>query len=405
MPHKIVELELTALPRSIAVPEDCGGIAILLRMNDHPVGFVMLACRPGSIFAGNRLNAILKHIAGKTELEARSEDSAARFLGASLTVAICTRNRIDDLTRCVASLEAIRAEFPVSFEILIIDNAPSDDSTRRLVATRPGVRYICEPKQGLDFARNRALHESRSDILAFIDDDAVVDRGWLRGLARAIEQHPDAEAFTGPILPFELQTEAQILFERKGGFNRRFRQIRHGASMKRNCLYPFRGIAGSGCNMTFRRDLLLKLNGFDEALDTGTPLPGGGDLDMFHRVIESGATIVHVPDMMIFHRHRRTYSEFRHQMYSWDLGFMTYVMKTFHTSPKQRTKALAVIAVWAVRKIAKLLVSVATFRLQALDLTLAEVRGGTAGIFGEYQRSLARSENIRRTYSGQPVAH
>ena len=84
----------------------------------------------------------------------------------------------------------------------------------------PVVKYVMEPKPGLNFARNRALKESTGQMIAFIDDDVTVDRHWLEGLRRAIAQHPDAAAFTGLVLSSGLATEAQILFERGGGFEK-----------------------------------------------------------------------------------------------------------------------------------------------------------------------------------------
>ena len=54
-------------------------------------------------------------------------------------------------------------------------------------------------------------------------------------------------------------------------------------------VYPYGpGRFGAGCNMAVRRDVARRLGGFDEALDTGPPLPGGGDIDLFHRVLRQG---------------------------------------------------------------------------------------------------------------------
>lgn len=163
----------------------------------------------------------------------------------------------------------------------MVDNAPSNLQTKETVAGFPGVRYIMEPLAGLNFARNRALEEANSDLLAFLDDDVVVDSEWLVGLAETWSENPDAAAFTGLVLPFALDTEAQIIFETRGRFRKGFKKVRYGAYLPGNSIHPCgAGLFGTGANMAFRCDVLRVLGGFDEALDTGASLPGGGDLDM-----------------------------------------------------------------------------------------------------------------------------
>jgi hypothetical protein len=72
---------------------------------------------------------------------------------------------------------------------------------------------------------------------------------------------------------------------------------------------------GTGCNMAFRRSALDRLGGFDTALDAGTATGGGGDHDIFQRVIESGAALVYRPDVVVRHVHRRTEAELRRQLF------------------------------------------------------------------------------------------
>ena len=133
-----------------------------------------------------------------------------------MTVAICTRDRTEDLAICLDSLDRVDYE---DFEIVVVDNAPASDATRLLVERRGGrVRYVREPRPGLDWARNRAIAEATGDVVAFADDDVTVDPGWLRALAAAFGTDEAVAAVTGLVLPAELQTEAQVLFERYRSF-------------------------------------------------------------------------------------------------------------------------------------------------------------------------------------------
>jgi GT2 family glycosyltransferase len=285
------------------------------------------------------------------------------------------------------------------FEVLVVDNAPSDERTHEVVESRPTVRYVREPKPGLDFARNRAVQDATGEILAFLDDDVTVDHGWLDGLREAWSENPDAAAFTGLVLPYELETDAQVLFEQGGGFRRGFEKIRYGQMLPGNPLHPCgAGIFGAGCNMAFRREILLKLGGFDDALDTGAPLPGGGDLDIFYRVIRAGYPLVYEPRYLVFHQHRRETEKLRRQYWSWGLGLMAFVTKSYQSDPAQRPKLKRLVKWWFRYQLGQVKQRLKKRHPLPLPMLLAELTGGITGLLGEYQRSQRRIEQIRRQY-------
>jgi GT2 family glycosyltransferase len=233
--------------------------------------------------------------------------------------------------------------------------------------------------------------------VAYIDDDAVVDGGWLEGFDEAWRENPDAGAITGLVLPFELATEAQVLFEQRGGFRRGFDKRRfHGRRMPEFGWYPHgSGNFGAGCNMVFRRDVLLRIGGFDEALDTGPPLPGGGDLDIFYRVARSGEPIVYEPRLLVFHQHRRDYAGLRRQYWSWGTGFMAFVTKHFALERGERRRWVMLIRWWIGYQLRRLSRSLVGRGDQPSDLVAAELLGGLIGLCGVYPRSQRRSARIR----------
>jgi GT2 family glycosyltransferase len=153
--------------------------------------------------------------------------------------------------------------------------------------------------------------------------------------------------------------------------------------------------------MVFRRSVLLQLGGFDDALDTGAPLPGGGDLDMFYRVVRAGHPLVREPKMVVYHQHRREYSKLRHQVWTWGLGSMAFVSKSWKTDPTQRPKIRRWILWWLSYQLSKVFVPFLRRNRKPWpwDLVTSEIAGGVAGLFGEYKRSQARVEAIRRQYS------
>src|SRR5258705_12613799 len=108
------------------------------------------------------------------------------------TVIICTRDRPSELEACLRGVQLL--DYP-EFEILVLDNAPSNVQTREL-AQQFHVRYTLEPVAGLSRARNRGAQESSSELIAYIDDDAVPQKNWLEELAREFDD-PQVAALSG----------------------------------------------------------------------------------------------------------------------------------------------------------------------------------------------------------------
>jgi glycosyltransferase involved in cell wall biosynthesis len=123
------------------------------------------------------------------------------------TVAICTWNRAALLSKVLAQLTRVQSPTD-GWEVLVVNNNSTDDTESVLdnFAGRLPLRRACEPNQGLSHARNTALGQAKGEYIVWIDDDVFVDLDWLGAYARAIEQHPDAAFFGGPIRPrFEVQ--------------------------------------------------------------------------------------------------------------------------------------------------------------------------------------------------------
>ena len=75
-------------------------------------------------------------------------------------------------------------------------------------------RYVREERPGLSWARNRAIIESRSDVIAFCDDDCVMEPETLRGVAAVLARNPDVDAVTGLVEPLRLGGSSDELFDR-----------------------------------------------------------------------------------------------------------------------------------------------------------------------------------------------
>ena len=409
---RLATIDLARPLPSITLANDETGVGLTIRLDGQPIGFLLRDLPPGAMLAPDAVGRLL----GPGERLALLEERIRRELCVtagppaavpSLTAVVCTHDRPVLLARCLESLVVLRArgvERTPALEILVVDNAPSDGATRNVAARFPDVRYLCEPISGLDFARNRALQEATGDFVAYFDDDVTVDPGWLEGFVEACSAHPDAAAVTGPVLPLELATRAQVEFERLGGFRHDFRKTRFGVTLAGNETYPCgAGIFGAGCNMALRRDAVRSIGGFDEALDTGARLPGGGDLDIFYRLVRAGYVIVSEPRCLVLHQHRRTHEELRRQLWTWGLGFMAFLAKSYRADPTQRGKFRQLLAWWFVSKARLLAGRIVGREAPTVDLILAELAGGAVGLCGEYGRSCRRIERRRRAPTRQRV--
>jgi glycosyltransferase involved in cell wall biosynthesis len=410
--YALVDIEVTHPIGGLSLAAGEVGAAVLVRRKGIPIGFWLQEAGGARSISADELTRRIETEAGETIVaQTIREELLPRFSCHPLplvTIAVCTRNRPEAVERLLRSLIGQASGLPTGsagLDTLLVDNAPSDERTRELAARWPDVRYVTEPQPGLNFARNRALVEARGEILAFLDDDVIADRHWSRGLADAWAENRDAAAFTGQVLPMEINTEAQAIFEYRGGFRRGFERVRYGQVMPGNRLYPGgAGIFGAGANMAFRTDVIRRLGGFDEALDTGAPLPGGGDLDMFYRIVRAGHPLVYEPRFLVFHQHRREMDALRSQYRrSWGFGFMCYVSKCLKTDPERRVNLTRLILWWFVNDLKDVVKQVRKRarreRHVPPSIIVAELCGGVAGLLGGYARSQRRVAGLRTRFT------
>ena len=299
----------------------------------------------------------------------------------TVTVAVCTRDRPIQLALCLAAIDNL--DYP-DLDILVVDNAPSNDETERLVrAEYPNARYVREPRPGLNWARNRAIVEAHGEILAYTDDDVVVDSGWARALATTFAENPEVMAVTGLVVPYELETEAQVLFEHHGGFDRGFSREWYRLDPKDRQRWQYYGTGqfGTGANMAYRRSLFDQIGPFDPALDVGTVTNGGGDLEMFFRVLKKGHTLVYEPAAIVRHRHRRDYAQLRTQLRNNGIGLYAYIVRSALAYPEERSALIRLGWYWLWRwNIRRTVISILHPARFPRDLILAELQGSFVGL-------------------------
>jgi glucosyl-dolichyl phosphate glucuronosyltransferase len=110
----------------------------------------------------------------------------------NITAIVCTYNRCQSLANTLDSVARSILPESVTWEVLVVDNN-SSDQTREVVVDfcrrHPNrFRYIFEPQQGKSYALNTGVREARGEVLAFTDDDVIVDPHWLHNLTMALHE-------------------------------------------------------------------------------------------------------------------------------------------------------------------------------------------------------------------------
>jgi hypothetical protein len=130
-----------------------------------------------------------------------------------VSIVLPTRDRPELLRRAIGSALAQRYE---AWELLVVDDGEIETS-REIVNTlaEPRIRWARSEKRGASGARNVALEMARGELIAYLDDDNMMDRGWLYSAVWAFEQRPEVDVLYGA---FVVDDPLRVAGESSGGF-------------------------------------------------------------------------------------------------------------------------------------------------------------------------------------------
>jgi GT2 family glycosyltransferase len=326
----------------------------------RPLGAVELEA-PGPVLAAEAVAealAPLRNAAGDGRREGLADADVVAPLPRATVVVPTTADRHELLDTSIRALT--RMDHP-DFEIVVVDNrrANGANATLEALALLPGVRVVAERRPGISAARNAGLNAATGEIVAFTDDDVEVDPGWLSAIARRFVREPQLDVVTGMVVPKELETPAQVWFERSGnGLDRcydpltfalhptsRFSLVRdagRSAQQRVHSLYAT-GELGLGSNMAFRTETLRAAGGFDLALGAGTPTRGGEDLAILLELLRAGRRIGTEPAAIVHHVHRRGLDELERQLHGYGLGLTAMLTAIIWRDPRHVVGLLSVV--------------------------------------------------------------
>ncbi|HUK61284.1 MAG TPA: glycosyltransferase [Stellaceae bacterium] len=201
-----------------------------------------------------------------------------------VSVVVCAYNAERTMEACLASLEHLN--YP-DYEVIVVNDG-SKDRTLEISEKFGYCRIISQPNKGLSVARNVGAEAATGEIVAYTDSDCVADPDWLAYLVAKMEAS-DLVACGGPNFPPpENSLVPAAVAVSPGGPT----HVLLSDDVAEHI---------AGCNMAFRRDVLLRLGGFDPVYRAA-----GDDVDICWRLQDAGYTIGFSPAAIVWHFRRNT---------------------------------------------------------------------------------------------------
>ncbi|HAL72350.1 MAG TPA: glycosyl transferase [Verrucomicrobiales bacterium] len=208
-----------------------------------------------------------------------------------ISVIVCTYNGIATLRGCLESLARLR--YP-DFEVLVIDDGSTKDIAG-IAKDFPQIRYVRQEHAGLSVARNLGASLATGEILAYTDDDCLVDEDWLTHLSLGFED-PQWTAAGGPNIPPPPRNRTEAVVAAAPG------------APAHVLLTDIEAEHLPGCNLAIRKSALEAIGGFRPQYRVA-----GDDVDVCWRLREAGGRLHFVPGAMVWHHRRYTVSAYLRQ--------------------------------------------------------------------------------------------
>jgi len=225
--------------------------------------------------------------------------------GIDISVVIPTCGRSKQLRQCLKALH--EQSYPLKHIELIIVDDRTDNETEQVIrgfkAHFPQISYIAQYRKGPAIARNKGVNFSAGRIIAFIDDDCVAERDWIKKMLRAHDEHPEKAAVGGDTLVDS--RKAHVLAS----------QFLSTGSIETNIAGAEETIFFPTCNVSLKRAIFN-----DYKFNESFPLPGGEDLEFFWRLFKSGHRFVWDKNIKVTHCRSESLFSFIKQAYAYGRG-------------------------------------------------------------------------------------
>lgn len=228
-----------------------------------------------------------------------------------ISICLNTKNRLDKLKACLINLLANSFK---DFEIIIVDQSNKTEiisANKLLTHLSSRIRYFQNFEKGAGRAKNFALAKVKGQIIAFTDDDCLVDKDWLKNIYKAFKSDKNIKSVFGRVLPYQPQLNQGKICPCVFTHNKP-RIIDEPMKHWRNI--------GFGNNMAFRREIFRKVGGFKIWLGPGSIGSNAEDAEFALRCLIKGYKLMYNPQMIVYHNRWLTQEEYRRQCLSYACG-------------------------------------------------------------------------------------
>jgi GT2 family glycosyltransferase len=215
---------------------------------------------------------------------------------AQFTIIVPTKNRCDALLKLLDSLKKLRHLQRIQPEIIIGDNDSSDGTWEELQRESRNfpieLRLMKVTTPGKSAVMNEAIRAARGQILAFLDDDVIVDPGWLQAIDDFLKNNPFVVAQGVIRVPSPEADDPQTkrLLDRYHTISR----LEYGP--EKQSLSSL-----NGANLVILREIFDRVGFFDERLGPGAA-GTSEDVELARRIVRGGLKIGYIHDAIVYHR-------------------------------------------------------------------------------------------------------
>ncbi len=232
-----------------------------------------------------------------------------------ISILIATRNRTNDLFKCIQSISEIDYS---NYETIILDQSDDEASSIQIQSYIESInahyKYIHSDIKGKSNALNTLLHVASGDLFALTDDDTLVPKNWLSNIASEFDKYSDVDIMLGQVQPIMQEDGSHKI-------------CIPGFQFKNFLRLPKGNVDGMGANMAMRSSLLLKVMFYDPLLGPGAPMPASEEGDFIYRAQLNNAIVMHNPNIKLMHFGGRTPEEWGALYYSYGCGDAGFAIK------------------------------------------------------------------------------